>query len=182
MEFGDIGNQAEEELLTPIECLCWYIAKPNLMVGTKVLARDLHHGNVTSTIGTDAGDDGDRGDGMVGGWWDLRCQCFGDTGVVTQTGELEPPILRPISADDGPGGGVVDRLPVRVIVAAHRLMLNDPVLRQTEIHPVRVLQVEGTLVQLAYWVIRIQHHHCLVHLSNNLQNNAAYDNVDNFFF
>ena len=46
------------------------------------------------------------------------------------------------------------------------LELDDPLLGQTEIHPVRVLHVESAFVQLRHWVISLKVGHLLVNLRN----------------
>ena len=47
------------------------------------------------------------------------------------------------------------------------LELNDPVLTETEVHPLCLLHVEGALVQLGHGVVGVQGGHLLVHLPDD---------------
>ena len=49
------------------------------------------------------------------------------------------------------------------------LELDDPFLRQAEVHPVRVFQVEGALVELGHGVVGIQQGGLFVHLTDDLR-------------
>lgn len=48
------------------------------------------------------------------------------------------------------------------------LKLDDPFLGKAQVHALRVLQVEGTLVQLGNWVVGVQQGRLLVDFSNDL--------------
>ena len=52
-------------------------------------------------------------------------------------------------------------------LSATNLELDDPVLTKAEIHPLRLLHVEGALVQLGDRVVGIQGGHLLVHLPDD---------------
>lgn len=49
------------------------------------------------------------------------------------------------------------------------MKLDDPFLGKAQVHAFRVLQVEGTLVQLGDGVVGVQQRCLLVHLSDNLR-------------
>lgn len=51
------------------------------------------------------------------------------------------------------------------------LKLDDPFLGKAQVHALRVLQVEGTLVELGDGVVGIQQCRLLVHLTNDLNKN-----------
>lgn len=48
------------------------------------------------------------------------------------------------------------------------LKLDDPFLGKAQVHAFRVLQVEGTLVELGDGVVGVQQRRLLVHLTDNL--------------
>lgn len=56
--------------------------------------------------------------------------------------------------------------------AAH-LKLDDPFLGKAQVHALRVLQVEGTLVELRDGVVGVQQRRLLVHLADDLQEAGA---------
>lgn len=60
--------------------------------------------------------------------------------------------------------------------AAH-LKLDDPFLGKAQVHALRVLQVEGTLVELRDGVVGIQQRRLLVHLADDLQEARAAERV-----
>lgn len=49
------------------------------------------------------------------------------------------------------------------------LKLDDPFLGKAQVHALRVLQVEGTLVELGDGIVGIQQRRLLVHLADDLQ-------------
>lgn len=49
------------------------------------------------------------------------------------------------------------------------LKLDDPFLGKAQVHALRVLQVEGTFMELGDRVIRIEQRRLLVHFTNNLE-------------
>ncbi len=51
---------------------------------------------------------------------------------------------------------------------ATHLKLDDPLLRKAQVHPLRILQVKGTLMQLGDGVICIQQGGLLIHLTDDL--------------
>lgn len=60
--------------------------------------------------------------------------------------------------------------------AAH-LKLDDPFLGKAQVHALRVLQVEGTLVELRDGVVGVQQRRLLVHLADDLQEARAAERV-----
>lgn len=72
-----------------------------------------------------------------------------------------------VRADDGPGCTVVDHLLVGFFGTGRGLELDDAFLTQTQVHPLRVLHVEGALVQLGNWIVRIQDGHLFVHFADD---------------
>lgn len=54
---------------------------------------------------------------------------------------------------------------------ATHLKLDDPFLGKAQVHALRVLQVEGTLVELGDGVVGIQQRRLLVHLTDDLNKN-----------
>lgn len=53
------------------------------------------------------------------------------------------------------------------------LELDDALLGEAQVHPLRVLQVEGTLVQLGHWVVCVHQGRLLVHFANDLGDTAT---------
>lgn len=51
------------------------------------------------------------------------------------------------------------------------MKLDDPFLGKAQVHALRVLQVEGTLVELGDGIVGVQQSGLLVHLSNDLREN-----------
>lgn len=51
------------------------------------------------------------------------------------------------------------------------MKLDDPFLGKAQVHALRVLQVEGTLVELGDGVVGVQQRRLLVHLPNDLRGN-----------
>ena len=93
-------------------------------------------------------------------------------GIGWRAEALAPRVARLVRADDGPAGAVVDNLLGVLLEAGGRLYLYDALLRQAQVHVVRVLDVEGALVQLRDGVARVQHHLRLVHLAYDQRRQA----------
>lgn len=53
------------------------------------------------------------------------------------------------------------------------LKLDDPFLGKAQVHALRVLQVEGTLVELGDGIVGIQQRRLLVHLADDLHGNGS---------
>lgn len=62
-------------------------------------------------------------------------------------------------------------------VRAAHLKLDDPFLGKAQVHALRVLQVEGTLVELRDRVVGVQQRRLLVHLADDLQEARAAERV-----
>lgn len=95
-------------------------------------------------------DDGDGGDGTADG-----------------SHALVELVLGLVGADDGPGGSVVDHFLVGLLGARRRLELDDALLAEAQVHPLRVFHVEGALVQLRDGVVGVQNGHLLVHFADD---------------
>lgn len=95
-------------------------------------------------------DDGDGGDGTADG-----------------SHALVELVLGLVGADDGPGGSVVDHFLVGLLGARRRLELDDALLAEAQVHPLRVFHVEGALVQLRNRVVGVQNGHLLVHFADD---------------
>lgn len=53
------------------------------------------------------------------------------------------------------------------------LKLDDPFLGKAQVHALRVLQVEGTLVELGDGIVGVQQRRLLVHLADDLHGNES---------
>lgn len=149
-EQRDVRHDAKHALLTSVHGLGLHVAEPDLQVRREIVARQLEHRHVAAAVEVQAVD-----------------QRYRRHRRPYRAHTLEELVLRLVGADDRPAGAVVDHLLVRFLRARRSLELYNALLRQAQVHMIRVLHVKGALVQLRYRIVGLQTGHLFVHLANH---------------
>lgn len=149
---GNVRDDAEQRLLTPIHGLGDDIAQPHRQFGVEIFTSQFQHRHITAAIQLQRVDHWDGSD---------------RTGCGTQS--LVKAVLRLVRGNNGPRRSVINHLLVRLFWTWSRLELDDPLLRQAEIHPLRAFHVKGNFVQLRHRIGGLQISRLLVHFANDLK-------------
>ena len=106
-ELGDVGDDTEHALLTPVHCLRLHISEPNLQVGSEAFSSQLQHSHVSTSVEVEGVDERNRSD---------RASDWSHPLVVG--------VLHLVGGDDGPAGPVIQHLFVGLLGAGRGLELN----------------------------------------------------------
>merc|ERR1719362_440863 len=135
-ELRDVRHHTQHALLTSVHSLCLHIAKPDLEVGGEALPGELQHGHVPAAVEMQV---------LYARDW---CDWIPDRAHA-----LEESVFHLVCGDDRPTSAIIEHFFCGLFWTGSGLELDDPLLGQTEVHPVSVLHVESAFVQLRHWVI-----------------------------
>lgn len=143
----NVRHDAQHRFLTTIHSLGLDVAEPHLQRRRKVIARQFQHRHVPSAV---------------------QMQRMHDRNGRNRRPDRSHPfvelILGLVRRNNRPTRPVVNHLLIRLLRTRRRLELYDPLLRQAQVHPFRVLHVKRAFVQLRNGIVRFKERLLLVDL------------------